>query len=160
MILELASFLGTSVGGKLFGIIGDAIADSRQAERDKRKFDHEANLAARGQLKDHLSMFNQADASGHYSPLAWVVACCVGLFCVTYCLATLYCFLDQPTDLVLSKDPTAGTATRSIFFGAIKWDITNNKVLEMSKMGVGFLMSYPIIFILSMVVGGDRPKGR
>lgn len=160
MILELASFLGTSVGGKLFGIIGDAISESRQAERDRRKFEHEANLASRGQLREHISMYNQLDAKGHYSPLAWVVAVCVLMFCTTYCVCTLYCFLVNPTEIILSKDPTADSATKSLFFGLIKWDVTNNKVLEMSKAGVGFLMSYPVIFILSMVVGGDKPKGR
>lgn len=160
MILELASFLGTSVGGKLFGIISDSFVERRQAERERRQFEHEANLASRGQLRDHVAMLNQLDARGHYSPLAWVVAGCVGLFCLTYCTATLYCFLDNPTDIIYSKDPTAGSATRSILFGTIKWDITNNRVLAMSKLGGGILLSYPIIFILSMVVTGDRPKGR
>jgi len=160
MILELASFLGTSVGGKLFGIISDSMSEKRQAERDKRQFEHEANLAARDQLKAHVSMLNRVDSSGRYSPLAWVVAFCVLMLCVTYCTCTLYCFLVNPTELILSKDPTAGAATKSFFFGLVKWDVTNNKILEMSKAGIGFLMSYPVIFLLSMILTGDRPKGR
>jgi len=160
LILELASFLGTSVGGKLFGIISDTMSERRHAERERRQLEHEANLATRGALKDHVKMLNTADTSGRYSPLAWVVAVCIFLFCVTYCVCTLYCFLINPTEVILSKDPTAGSAQKSFFFGLVKWDVTNNKVLEMSKAGVGFLMSYPIIFILSMVVTGDKPKGR
>lgn len=160
MILELASFLGTSVGGKLFGIISDSMSERRHADRERRQLEHEANLASRGQLKAHVAMLNKADSSGHYSPLAWVVAVCVFLFCVTYCVCTLYCFIIDPTEIILSKDPTAGNATKSLFFGLIKWDVTNNKVLEMSKAGIGFLMSYPIIFLLSMILSGDRPKSR
>ena len=139
---------------------GDWLADGRQAKRDKANIEHEKDLAYKGQLREHLEAINGKDDGGHYSPLAYVVAFIVLCFGVTYCTATLTCFFDSPAEIIYTKDPTEDTRSISIFFGAFKWDLANNRILAMSKAGLGFLLLYPVIFILSMVTTGDRPKGR
>ena len=160
MILELASFLGTSVGGKLFGIAGDWLAESRVRKREEAEHQLKKDLAYKGALGEHLQKLNSENSHGGYSPLQWVVAFVILSFGVTYCVATLTCFFEGPTDIIYTKDPSADSAQRSFFFGAIRWDATNNKVLAISKAGMGWLMLYPIVFILSMVTTGDRPTKR
>ncbi len=160
MILELASFLGTSVGGKLFGMISDSISEKRHQKREEAEFNHKIALAASGQLKEHYEAVNKQNDDGTYSPLSWVVAFVVFLFCITYCYATLSCFIDNPAQIIYTKDPSEEASKFSLLFGTISWDIANNRVLAMSKAGMGYLMCYPIIFILSMVTTGDKPKKR
>jgi hypothetical protein len=160
VILELASFLGTSVGGKLFGLAGDWLAERRAHKRDEAEFQLRKDLAYKGQLKEHVAGLNEQNADGGYSPLQWVVAFVILCFGITYCAATLTCFFDDPTAQVFTKDPSENSRAISIFFGAIKYDLADNRVLAMSKAGLGFLMCYPLVFILSMVTTGDRPGKR
>jgi len=160
MILELASFLGTSVGGSLFGMLRDSISSSRQAKIDEKKLDHELRLADKQQLGEYYEALNKQNDDGHYSPMAYVVAFVVLLLGVTYCYATSTCFYENPEAIVFSKDPSDDSRELSILFGTIKWDMANNKILSMSKIGLGYLMCYPIIFTLSQVITGDRPRGK
>ena len=158
MILELASFLGTSVGGKLFGMISDSIAEKRHQEQEERAFNHQIAMAASNNLKEHYDSLGKQNSKGGYSPIAWAVTFIVVLFAVTYCYATLSCFISNPEQIVYTKDPSEDANTVSILFGTISFDISNNKILGMSRAGLGYLMCYPIIFILSMVTTGDKPR--
>ena len=158
MIIELVSFLGTSVGGKVFGMIHDAMSEKRHREREELEFRHKENMAARGNLREYYGELNQENSHGGYSPLTWVISFTILLFGVTYCAAALTCFFDDPTKPILTKDPGSDPSTFALFFGLIEWDIANNKVISMSKAGLGFLMLHPIVFILSMVTTGDRPR--
>lgn len=160
MILELASFLGTSVGGKLFGLAGDWLAERRLAKREQEEFQHQKDLAYKDALKDHLDSLNLERSNGGYSPLQWVIAFVILLFGTTYCLATLTCFFENSSEIIYTKDPSQDARSVSLFFGAISYDLANNKILAMSKAGLGFLMCYPLVFILSMVTTGDRPSKR
>jgi hypothetical protein len=160
MILELASFLGTSVGGKVFGMASDFLSEKRIQHREELEFEHKKDLAIAGHLKEHYEAISKPQADGTYSPLSWAMCYVVILFTCTYCYATLTCFIDNPTDIIYTKDPQEAASTFSLLFGTISWDIANNRVLAMSKAGVGFLMCYPIIFVLTMVVTGDKPKKR
>ena len=160
MILELASFLGTSVGGRLFGMAGDWIAGRREAQREKAEFKHQRSLADKGAFTEYAKALSSPQSDGSYSPLQWVIAFVILLFAVTYCTATLTCFFDNPGEIIYTKDPSEDSREIALFFGAIKWDLANNRILAMSKAGMGFLMCYPLVFILSMVTTGDRPKRR
>ena len=160
MILELASFLGTSVGGKVFGMIGDALAERRIHRREELEYEHKKDIAYKGQLKEYMETINGQQQDGTYSPLAWVTAAVILLFAVTYCYATLSCFLENPTSIIYTKDPSEAANKISLLFGTISWDIANNRILAMSKAGMGFLMCYPVIFVVTMATTGDRPKKR
>ena len=160
MILELASFLGTSVGGKVFGMASDFLAERRQQKRDELEYEHKKDLAFKGQLNEHYTAISEQKPDGTYSPLTWVISCVILLFAATYCYATISCFIDNPTQIIYTKDPSEEASTFSILFGTISWDISSNRILAMSKAGMGYLLCYPIIFILSMVTTGDKPKRR
>ncbi|PJB53593.1 MAG: hypothetical protein CO099_06085 [Bdellovibrio sp. CG_4_9_14_3_um_filter_39_7] len=160
MILELASFLGTSVGGSLFGMLRDTISSRRQQAIDDKKLDHELRLADKKALKDYYESIHKPSNEGNYSPMSYVIAFLVCLLGVTYCYATITCFAENPELIIYSKDPSDDSRTISILFGAIEWDIANNKILSMSKIGLGYLMCYPIIFTLSQVITGDKPRSR
>jgi hypothetical protein len=160
MILELASFLGTSVGGSLFGMLRDTLSSKRQQAVDDKKFDHEQRLADKKALGAYYASIHKQGPDGHYSPMSYVVAFIVMLLGVTYCYATVLCFTDSPESIIYSKDPSDDARKISILFGTISWDIANNKILSMSKIGLGYLMCYPIIFTLSQVITGEKPKGR
>jgi hypothetical protein len=160
MILELASFLGTSVGGKLFGMAGDFLAERREQRRDELEYEHKKDLAFKGQLKEHYESVSKQQPDGTYSPLTWCIAFVIVLFAITYCYATLSCFTDSPEQIIYTKDPSSEANTFSLLFGTISWDISNDRILAMSKAGMGYLLCYPIIFILSMVATGDKPRKR
>ena len=160
MILELASLLGSSVGGKLFGLAGDYIAEKRHDKRETMEHEKQVTLANRNSLKEYYESQSMVTPEGKPSPLAYVIAFCIGLFAVTYCYSALSCFTDNPEGLILTKDPAENARNFSILFGFIEWDIANNKVISMSRAGLGYLMLHPIVFILSMVTTGDKPKRR
>jgi len=160
MILELASFLGTSVGGKLFGMISDTMAEKRHNERENMEIKHRQRLAELEQLGDYYEKLNTPSSDGTYSPLSRVVAFTIGLFAITYCYATLSCFIDNPAQVIFTKDPSGNSSAFSLLGGFITWDIANNRVLEMSKVGLGYLLLHPVVFILSMATTGDKPGKR
>ena len=160
MILELASILGTSVGGKVFGIVGDLLSERRHHKREEDEFKHRQQMQLISEAKGYQNAIHEQKEDGTYSPLSWVIAISLGLFAFTYCSAALTCFFDNPTAIVYTKDPSEDANTFSFFFGFIEWDIANNRVVEMSKIGLGYLMLHPIVFILSMVTTGDKLKRR
>lgn len=142
-------------------MVGDWMSESRQAKRDAQEFEFKKDLASHKQLQAHIANVHQQNSDGTYSPLAYVIAFVVLLFGVTYCMATLTCFFDNPEQIVHTKDPAENTRAISILFGSIKWDLANNRILAMSKAGLGFLMLYPVVFILSAVIdGGHLKRGR
>lgn len=160
MILELASFLGTSVGGSLLGAVRDHFANRRQEAREAKEYAHQVDMARREGHREYFASLNQVDAKGNYSPLQYVIACLVLLLGVTYCLATLSCFFWNPHEIIWTKDPSEDSRTISILFGTIKYDLANLRVISMSKAGLGYLQLYPIIFILSSVITGDVARKR
>lgn len=160
MILELASILGTSVGGKVFGIVGDMLSERRHQHREQEDNKHKQQLAIIGATKEYQHDLHEQKEDGTYSPLSWVIAISIGLFAFTYCAAALTCFFDDPTAIVYTKDPSEEANNFSFLFGFIEWDIANNRVVSMSKIGLGYLMLHPIVFILSMVTTGDKLKRR
>ncbi len=158
MIMELVSLLGSSVGGKLFGMASEFITESRHAKAEASELNHKQQMALIESHKEFQNELQTPNPDGSYSPLSYVVAYSVGLFAITYCLAALSCFLDAPTQIVYTKDPADDARLFSVFWGFIEWDIANNQVLKMSKIGLGYLMLHPIVFVLSMVTTGDKPK--
>ena len=159
-MIELLSLLGAAGGGKMFGIVSDWVLEGRHQKQEEKKQEHERYMASmRGRRKYHADLYTK-DNDGTYSPLAHVIAYTIGLFAVTYCAAALSCFLDNPTATIYTKDPSENAAVREILFGIIRWDSFNNRVVEMSKIGLGYLMLHPMLFILSMVTTGDKIKTR
>lgn len=160
MILEVLSYLGTSVGGKLFGMVTDIFAERRAAAREKQEQKFHKRLAEKNALKEYLAAMYQPQPNGKPPLLAYVSAYTLVLFATVYAVCTASCFFIEPLSMVFTKDPSEDAITREIFFGAIKWDVANNRILEMSRIGLGYLMCYPIIFILSMVNTGERLQRR
>ncbi len=160
MILELASFLGTSVGGSLLGAVRDHFSNKRQEAREDREYGHQLDLAKREGFVEYLATLNQENAKGNYSPMQYVIALIVLILGVTYSLSTLSCFFWEPNSIVWTKDPSEDARQVSILFGSIKWDLANLRVISMSKAGLGYLQLYPIIFILSQVITGDVIRRR
>ena len=158
MILEVISILGSSAGGKIFGMASDFLSERRHEKREKQENEHKQQLALIGKTGEYQNELHEQKEDGSYSPMSWVVAFSLGLFAFTYCTAALSCFLDNPTQIIYSKDPSEAASSVSIFFGFIDWDIANNRVITMSKIGLGYLMFHPIVFILSMVFTGDKLK--
>ena len=160
MIMELVSLLGSSVGGKVFGMVSDVMAERRHAKTLETELTHKQQMALIKSHTEYQDEIHEQNKDGGYSPLSHVVAYSVGLFAVTYCIAALSCFIDTPTEIVYTKDPAEDARIFSVFWGFIEWDIANNQVLKMSKIGLGYLMLHPIVFILSMVTTGDKPRKR
>jgi hypothetical protein len=158
MILELVSFLGTSVGGTALGHIGRMIQGRSEAAAEKREHDHQQRLADKKQLAAFIKATHEPQGDGSYSPFSYAITFILCLLGTTYCAATVSLFLIDPNDIMLTKDPTSDSRSLGIFWGLLHWDLQNNKILSMSRAGCGFLMCYPIIFILSMVVTGEKPK--
>lgn len=158
MILELVTFLGTSVGGTILGHIGRWIQGRSEIIADDRENDFQQRLADKKQLSTYLQYTHYHRPDGKYSPLSYAITFIILLLGITYCFCTATFFIWNPTEIMLTKHPNEEARVISIFFGLIKWDIVNDRVLSMSRAGVGFLMCYPIIFILSMVITGEKPK--
>lgn len=158
MVLELITFLGTSAGGNIAGHIGRWIQGKSEHADEKRRQSHELRLAEKGQLKEYMVALHGKTPDNTYSPMAWASCFLVLLLGVTYCACTISLFVENPSEIMYTKDPTADSRAFEIFFGFIKYDIANNKILSMSRAGVGFLMCYPIVFIISAVVTGEKPK--
>ena len=158
--MELVALLGSSVGGKGLGMFSDFISERRHQGREEEENKHIQDLASRDKLKGYYESINAPLEDGNPSPLAYVIAFSIGLFAITYCLAALSCFFWEPTAVILTKDPAEDARAISFLFGFIEWDLSNDRILSMSKIGLGFLMLYPIVFILSMVTTGDKLKRR
>lgn len=158
MLLELITFLGTSVGGSFLGHIGRWIQGRSEAKTDERENDFQQRLADKKQLSIYLENLNKQNPDLSYSPLSYAVTFLILLLGCTYCACTASFFFWEPNQIIHTKDPTEEARSISLFFGFIKWDQANDKILSMSRGGVGFLMCYPVIFILSMVVTGEKPK--
>lgn len=158
MILEVISILGSSAGGKIFGMVSDFMSERRHQKREEEENKHKQQLAIIGATREYQHEVHEQKEDGSYSPISWVIAISLGLFAATYCTASLSCFIDNPTQIIYSKDPSEAANSISLLFGFIEWDIANNRVIEMSKIGLGYLMLHPIVFILSMVFTGDRLK--
>lgn len=158
MILELVSFMGTSVGGTLLGSLDSIIQNRHDNKLETKKHDHEQRLADKGALSEYYKGINQIQPDGNYTPMAYVIAFVVFMLAVTYCAGTLSFFYENPTGIMWTKDPADNDRTFGLFWGLIKWDLANNRIMEISRGGVGFLMCYPLVFILSMVVTGEKLK--
>lgn len=158
MILELVSFLGTSVGGTLLGSLDSIIQNRQDRALEGKRHDHEQRLADKSSLREYYQGINQLQPDGKYSPMAYVIAFVVLMLATTYCLGTLTFFFESPTQIMWTKDPAENDRAFRLFWGLIKVDLSNNKVMEISRGGVGFLMCYPIVFILSMVITGEKLK--
>ena len=148
--------LGTSVGGKIFGVISEKIHDSQIERREQAERAHQADLAGRNQLTAYLDTINRPNPNGGSSPMQFVVPLILLVFAITYVQCVWGCFTVDPEAIIYTKDPTSETAVRELFFGFIRWDSVNDRVVAMSKAGLGALLLYPIIFILSSVTSLDR----
>lgn len=160
MILALISFLGTTVGGKVFGMISDALSERRVHKHEEAERKHKQRLAELDKSQEYMEAANVPQSDGSYSPMSYISAYSLGLFATVYCVATLSCFLWEPSSIIYTKDPTEDTNAFELLFGLIKWDLANDRVITMSKAGLGFLLLQPIVFILSMVFTGDKARKR
>ena len=161
MILELATLLGASGGGKILGMFSDFMSERRLLKQQELEQNHLQDLASRGSLGEYLNGINEPnEITGCYSPMAWTVAIGLGVFTITYCIAALSCFVINPQEIVWTKDPSSKASEVELLWGFIGWKIADNRVVEVSKIGVGFLMLHPVVFIISMVFTGDKPKRR
>lgn len=158
MILELVSFLGTSVGGTLLGTLDSIIQNNHDNKLETRRQDHEQKLSGTTALKEYYESLNEVKPDGKLTPMAFVIAGVVFMLATTYCAGTLSFFFEDPTKIMWTKDPAENDRAFRLFWGLVKIDLSNNKIMEISRGGVGFLMCYPIVFILSMVITGEKLK--
>ena len=157
-MIELLSLLGAGGAGKICGIVGDLVSARHHRKIEEKEQSHREALACRNSLKEYYDGLDKLEEDGTHSPLTRVIAFCIGLFGVTYCIAALTCFFDNPAASILTKDPSSEADTYSLLFGFIEWSVKDNRVVSMSKIGLGYLMLHPIIFVLSMAITGDKIK--
>jgi hypothetical protein len=141
-------------------MLSDMMAEGRMRKREEAEIKHRESMADKKAAREYMELYNATNEDGRHSPRAWVVSFIILMLGVTYCTATLSCFYIDPGHIVYTKDPSEDAKKFSILFGAIEWDRSNNRVISMSRAGLGYIMLHPIIFIISMVTTGDRPSKR
>lgn len=156
---ELLTLIGSAGSGKLFGLLGDFLSNRahEKAEREEREF--QRDLAYKGQLHDYMQAINTEEGTERPSLMSKTLCFLYILFGVTACVCCMYCFFTAFGEVSI-KDPDTKGSSFSIF-GIFNWDFTPRSKIDLSPMGVGYLILHPILFILSMVSTGSRgPKRR
>lgn len=158
MFLDIIGLLGTTVGGKIFGDVGRFLSGKREAEeRQKEREFHKDLLFKDGLANYHKNVHGPQD-DGTYSPMSYVCAYLVLLFGITYALAVGSLFVWEPISEITTKDPSSNDRVFEFGFGLIKYDFANNRILSMSRAGLGYVMLYPFIFLFSTTITGEREK--
>jgi len=153
MLAELVGFLGTSVGGAIFGQIASIIQSSADLKIAREKRQHEKDLAYSGQLVSYYASLGKSSPGTAHAlhSVIWLLA-------LTYCACTLACFL-WPSAVVYALDPESVPRKISFLFGLFAYDFgTSRHVIELTTGGVGLMLCYPLVFILSAVCTGIVPK--
>ena len=157
-MIEIIGFLSSTLGGKLFGMATDALAARREHKARLAEQDHIQRLADKNASKEYYAEIDKPDEDGNYSPMSHTIAFVIRLFACVYAAAILSCFFDDPGQIIYTKDPASDANKVEILFGVISFDLANNRILEMSKIGLGALLVQPVIFILCMASTGSRGK--
>ena len=153
MIAELVGFLGTSVGGAIFGQVASFISRRAEMRSQEEQRKHEQTIAASHQLADYMDrLARQPD-----NPVRHKLGYVIWVLATTYCACTLLCFCF-PNDIVHTLDPNESPRTVNIFWGLFSWNLAQGKVITITTGGVGLSLCYPIVFILSAVCTGIVPR--
>lgn len=160
-MIELATLLGTSVGGKIFGIIqeGRKAAQEKQERDEERAFRRE--LAAGGNLKEYMESFT--DDNGDTNTMGLTLCGLFLMFGFTACSAVMYLiwaeFQYSGTEAAM-LDPTPPKREWSILGGALKWSWETKSISYISPLGYAYLILHPILFVLNTISTGNFSKKR
>ena len=155
MIFELVSLLGTSVGGTLLGLLDNHLDSRRQKQIEERQIKRETQVLLKGDYAAYQKAIHKRQPDGSYSPMSYAI-CFVFIFMsVSYaaCIGTL--FFNDPNTIIYSKDPTNEPKQFEMLFGAIKYSWNDNRILQISRVGLGVIMLYPVIFVISNVITSE-----
>lgn len=151
MLAELMGFLGTSVGGAVFGQVASFIQGRAEAKIREQQQKHEQDLAFKDQLGDYYKNIgkNNPEFNHTLGSVIWMLA-------ATYCTCTILCFCF-PSVIVYTLDPNEAPRKISFLF-LFHYEWQRTKILELTTGGVGLMLCYPIVFIISSVLTGIVPR--
>ena len=155
--MELLTLIGSAGSGKLLGMAGEFLSNRahEKAEREQREF--ERDLAFKGQLQEYIQA-HSVEVDGRPSLMQKTLSLLYILFACTICFCCVLCFVAAFGEISEQaiKDPDAQGSSLSLF-GIINWDFQARSKVNLSPMGVGYLIMHPLLFIVSMVsTGGTR----
>jgi len=152
MIAEIVGFLGTSVGGAVFGQISSFLQSRSEIKLREQQQQHEQNLAFKGAIGDYYANMGKSNPSFSHS-LGNVIV----MLAATYCVFTLWC-IAYPETIVWTLDPSESPRKINFLFGIASYEWKREKILELTTGGIGLMLCYPIVFILSSVLTGVTSK--
>ena len=146
--------MGTSVGGAVFGQIASFIQSRGEAKVANEKRLHDQTLAANGQLKEYYKSLRSPDGDASFSHTVEFV---IGLLAVTICTCMVISFI-YPETIIYTLNPEEVPKKLSFLWGIISYERTSSKIIEINAGGVGLMLAYPVVFILSAVCTGVVPR--
>jgi hypothetical protein len=152
MIAELVGFLGTSVGGAVFGQISSFMQSKSEAKLREQQQIHEQNLAFKGELGGYYEKIGKSNPEINHT-LGHVIS----MLAFTYC-ATILIFALCPGHVIYALDPTDEGQSFSFLWGLLDFQWKPKRIMELTTGGVSLMMAYPVVFILSSVLTGIVPR--
>lgn len=153
-MIELLSLIGSAGAGKAFGLISDWQSARHHEKEEAADREFQKWIAEKGQLNEYIQAVHGSGGSKP-SPLSLTLCAIYLMFTFTACAACLYCFYVGFGE-VLIKDPDQQQSSFRFFLLETKW--SPKGVIQLSPMGLGYLILHPILFVLSMVSTGTRVK--
>jgi len=158
MLWDIIGLVGTPMGGALFGQVAQIFQDRRENAREKADREFEKDLAYKEQLAPYYEAMASRSDDGTYSPFVWTICGMLILFSLTYTTAVTSLFLWDPSGVISAKDPAETGKEISLGFGLVKFDLSNNRIIFLSRAGLGYLLLYPILVVFGMVIQRFFPK--
>jgi len=156
-MMALLSLIGSAGAGKILGLVTEYFSAKHQKDQDNAEREFQRSLADKGQLKDYLTAVHSSP-EGKPSLLSYTLCSLYIMFGLTACACCIYCFYVAFGEVTIKDPDQKESLFRIPLLFETRW--TPETTIDLSPMGLGYLILHPLLFILSMVSTGTRPNRR